>query len=205
MDNKDYLEQISAKPPAPKKGLGVGGLLHSKFAIFGIVALVLFVLFAIIGALLGSNKGGVENLAIKLQLHVRNTAEVISTYQPNIKSTGLRSNSASLSTVLTNTNVQLTNYITEQYKVKDKDVNKNITEQAQTEKDALNSDLFEAKINGILDRVYAHKMAYEISKLMTEENELYDKAKDDTLKSILSDSYDSLENLYNGFNDFSEG
>ena len=78
-------------------------------------------------------------------------------------------------------------------------------EQATLEKDALHNELFEAKINGIIDRVYAHKMAYEIKTIQNEESRIMKTNKNEDLTGILKESYDSLENLYNSFNDFSEG
>ena len=65
-------------------------------------------------------------------------------------------------------------------------------------------DLFEAKINGNLDRIYAHKMSYEVSVIMNDETKLYNGSNDDALKAILSTSYTSLENLYNSISNFSE-
>ena len=66
------------------------------------------------------------------------------------------------------------------------------------------NELFEAKINGLLDRVFAHKMALEIYSVMSDEAGIANSSSDEALKSVLSSSYDSLNNLYPKFNDFSE-
>ncbi|MBQ2660461.1 hypothetical protein IJF86_03545, partial [Candidatus Saccharibacteria bacterium] len=76
--------------------------------------------------------------------------------------------------------------------------------EADLNRDSLESDLKSAKINGILDRIYARKMAYEISLLLGEESAIYNATEDTSLKSVLGDSYSSLSNLYDKFNDFSE-
>lgn len=204
MDNRDYLNQISAKPVAQKKK-GAGGLLGSKLTLIIIGAVVLFIAFAIIGSVLGSNKDKLKDNAVLLQLHLDSTAEIISKYQPSVKSSALRSDSASLSGIITNTNSKLTNYLVEKYDYKKSAANKDLIEQVKTEQDALDADLFEAKINGVLDRMYAHKMTYEITILKNEESKLYGDTKDEALKEILSESLSSLENLYTKFNDFSEG
>jgi hypothetical protein len=47
-------------------------------------------------------------------------------------------------------------------------------------------------------------MALEISLITAEESSIYDASKDENLQSILEGSYNSLNNLYNNFNDFSE-
>ena len=60
------------------------------------------------------------------------------------------------------------------------------------------------KINGILDRVFAHKMAYEITMILSEESKLIDATKNEAFKEDLKENHNSLENLYDKFNDFSE-
>ena len=87
---------------------------------------------------------------------------------------------------------------------KEKDIKKEIIEKEATAKQELATELFEAKINGILDRIYANKMAYEISIITTNESQLIKSTNDETLKDALNESYDSLETLYSKFNDFSE-
>lgn len=210
MDSQEYLNQISAKS-APVKGgpnmenkVGIAGIIRSKYFMFGAIALGLFILMAIIGVVLGSNKDDLKTKVEKLKLHIDGTSAVIESYQPNVKSSILRSQSASFGTLLSNTNSQLSKYIEEKYSEKANKISKNLVEEARTNQDALDAELFEAKINGNLDRVYAHKMAYEISLLTTEEASIIRATKDETLSEILSQSYDSLEKLYDGFNDFSE-
>ena len=106
--------------------------------------------------------------------------------------------------MLTNTNNELTSFITEKYDFKAKNVSKNLTTAANSAKDALLQELFEAKINGNLDRIYAHKMAYEISLIATEETKIINSTKNDDLKELLTKSYNSLDTLYSQFGDFSE-
>ena len=178
--------------------------MSSKFFLVGTIGVVLLVVIMIIGMLLGGGKGGEKNLSFALKLHLDNTSAVIQKYQPNVKSSDLRSSSASLYSVLSNTSRDLTNYITEKYDYKEKNVNKNLVEEATTAKDALENELFKAKINGIMDRIYAHKMAYEIAAFMMEESKLINSTGNATLKESLTTSYNSLKNLYDKFNDFSE-
>ena len=61
MDNQEYLNQISMKPEAaqPNKK-GIGGLLSSKITWFLVGAVGLFIVFAIIGAVLSANKGSTK-------------------------------------------------------------------------------------------------------------------------------------------------
>ena len=204
MDNQEYLNQISAKPAKAKKGFDIGSLFGSKVVIFIAIAFVAFIAMAIIGALLGSNRGSALADTTDLSLHLESTGKVISEYQPQIKSSGLRSNSASLASIITATRGQLDAYLAEKTNDKNKNKTSNAQERIQAEQDALSKELFEARINGYLDRVYAHKMAYEIERFMNEETKIYNETSDDDLKEILDESYNSLENIYSSFNEFPE-
>ncbi len=204
MDGQEYLNQISAKSAPVKLKSKTNGILSSKITWFLVGAVGVFILLAIIGLILNAGKGDLVNDITRLQLHLQSTSEVISEYQPKVKSSLLRSHSASLDTVLTNTSSELTNYIKDSHE-KNKEAEKNIAEQIKTEQDALLNELFEAKITGILDRIYAHKMAYEITMLMNEEMKVYNESRNDALKDIMDESYNSLKKLYDNFNNFSEG
>lgn len=204
MDGQEYLNKISAELQ-PKTQKQKEGRLGPKIFIIVAIGVVAFILIAILGAALGGPNKGEKSKTFQLLAHLENTTEMIAEYQPSVKSSDLRSSSASLYSVLSNTKSELTEYATDKYKLKAmKDIDKNILEQAKTEQDALNEELFKGKINGILDRVYAYKMAYEISMLKLQEDDLYTVTHNDTLKDILNKSYDSLENLYDKFNNFSE-
>lgn len=206
MESQDYLNQISVKPASNAPESGLDKILKSKYTWIIGGGVLLFILIAIIGAIIGSGSVSLENELIKLQLRIDSTSEVISEYQPKVRSSALRSSSASLSTVLANTSSKLTSYLAEKYDYKknNKD-NKKITEQIKTEQDGLLNELFEAKITGVLDRTYAQKMAFEVSKILTEESNINKKNRDDELQGIINESYGSLENLYDNLNGFSEG
>ena len=96
MDSQDYLDQISrsARPVKPAKK-GVGGFFSSKWFKWGLVALVVLVVVIIFGSILG-NRTTLEERCTTLKLKMDGTAEVISEYQPFVKSSLLRSISASL-------------------------------------------------------------------------------------------------------------
>lgn len=203
MDGQEYLNQISMQNRPVKKS-GVSKLLSSKIFLVSMIGVVLLILIIIVGSILGGGKGGDKNLSFALKLHLENTEEVIQDYQPNVKSSDLRSSSASLYSVLSNTNRELTDYITEKYNYKESDVSESIVSDAELARDELETGLFNAKIGGTLDRTYALKMAYEISLIKSEEAKIINSTKNSDLAGILTTSYNSLENLYNKFNDFSE-
>ena len=201
MEGQEYLNQLAAEArPIKQKN----GLTSSKLFIGLIVAIVALIIIVIAGMVINGNQGGEKNLGSALKLHIDNTSSIIKTYQNNIKSSDLRSSSASLDSILDDTSTKLTNYLVEKYKYKEKSVEKKILSDATTASEELDAELFEAKINGVLDRIYAHKMAYEISLLLAEESKLMETSRNETLDDLLKTSYDSLENLYPKFNDFSE-
>ena len=204
MDSQDYLDQISAKvrPVKQKKSVG-GSILGSKYFKWGMIALAALIVIILIGSILGG-KETLEQKCTNLKLHIDGTTEAITEYQPNVKSSLLRSLSASLKGVFTNTSSQLGSYMAEAYGYEDNKVKDSVKEEAALTRDALMNELFEAKINGLLDRVYAHKMTLEIYTVISDEKGIFGSTSDENLKSLLSNSIDSLNNLYTQFNDFSE-
>lgn len=200
MEGQDYLNQISASVRPEKKSKL--GFTNSMFFKLGVGAVIAFVVIMIIGMIISGGKAGAKDQAISLKLNIDNTLEVIAEYQPSVKSSDLRSNSASLYSVLANTNRELTNFITEKYNYKPKDDDKKFAEKVSQERYELESALFEAKINGILDQVYASKIAYTILLISSKENSLFNASSDQALQTLLTTSYNSLETLYDQFNNF---
>ena len=203
MEGQDYLNQISMQN-RPVKKTGMSKILSSKIFMVSMIGVVLLILIIIVGSILSGGKKGDKNLSYALKAHLDNTEEVIQTYQPSVKSSDLRSSSASLYSVLSNTNRELTDYVTEKYDFKEKDLPEVTVSDAQLARDDLEADLFNAKISGTLDRTYALKMAYEISLIMSEEAEIINSTSDADLGELLTTSYNSLKNLYSKFDDFSE-
>ncbi len=204
MDKQEYLNRLSADIRPEKPAGKFSRILSSKIflvCLFGLIGLIFII---IIGSILSGLKGSQKDKIIAFKLHLDNTSEIMEKYQKNIKSSILRSNSASLSSIISDTNNSVSNYLKEKYDFKEKNIPQKITDQATLEKDELESSLAEAKINGMLDRTYANKMAYEISMFTTEENQIYNSIKDEPLKETLGKSINSLNNLYHEFNGFLE-
>ncbi len=203
MDGQDYLNQISASV-RPEKKQGFTGILSSKFFIFGVVSLIILIGTIIIGSILGGAKGDEKDSLARLKLNMETVYNIVGDNQRTIKSSVLRSSNATLLSILSNSNRDINNYLEEKYAVKDDDIDKNIIEEDKLNKEGIEADLFNARINGNLDRVFAVKITYEISSIMNQEGKIYNSTKSDELKQIISNSYSSLENLYNDFSSFSE-
>ena len=105
MDGQDYLNQISASVRPEKKSKM--SFMNSTIFKVAAVAVVVFILIAIVGGILGGGKEGAKDQAISLKLNLDSTLEVIAEFQPSVKSSDLRSSSASLYSVLSNTNRDL--------------------------------------------------------------------------------------------------
>ena len=204
MESQEYLNQISAKVRPEKVSKGGLNFLNSIYVKIILGAVAALVLLALLGSLISGTRVDESTKVLSLNARIANTESVIKTYQTNVKSSDLRSNAASLASVLANTSRELTTYVSEKYKSKSKDAQKAIETKATTDKAELETELFSAKINGILDRIFAHKMAYEISVIATREEEIINSTGKAELKEILTTSYESLANLYDKFNDFSE-
>ena len=203
MDNKSYLNQISAENRPVKKSKA-SNILSSPFTKILAIGIVVLIAIVIVGAILGNNKDNTKNKTIALGLHTKNLITTINYYQPSIKSSILRSSSAALSTILNSTKSAIDTYLTNKYELKEKDIEQKIVDSENALFVELDNSLIEAKINGLLDRTYARQMAYEISVVMNRESEIYKTIKDENLKTSLSSSYDSLGQLYDSFDSFSE-
>ena len=208
MDKKEYLNQISSHPTAKspmmnKDWMGkIQAILHSKFLWIGVGCVVAFIVLAMIGGLLSGGRGDNKDRVYALSLRVSSLNDVISEYQNSVLSSELRGYSASLSSVLSNTATNLNNYISEYYKTKQKEIPKTITGPEEEAKQKLSDELFEARITGRLDQVYAQRMAIEISTIMDREETIHNSINNEQLDTMLSSSYDSLANLYPKFNEF---
>ena len=205
MDGQDYLNQIS-ESAKPKKASRSGILSPRNLKIGGIVAGVIIIIIVIASIFSGMNKKpSLKTNIISMRMYMDSTNSAIGSYQKKVKSSKLRSYSASLSSVLSNTSGNITTYLKSKYDFKDSQITKKMKSNEATHLNELESELFNAKINGILDRIYAHKMAYEISIITAKEHAIIEKVKDTDFKETLTTSYNSLANLYTQFNDFSEG
>lgn len=203
MDNKAYLEQIAGSNRPVKKS-GLGDIFSSKLIKIVLIGVAALFVIIILGSLLSGGSSNLQDKAISLKVHFDKLIETLETYQPYVKSSDLRGASASLSSISKTTSSDLNEYLAAKYNFKENRVDKSIEEKETSLFEALDQELFEGKINGLLDRTFARKIAQEISTLTARESEIFNKSNDNTLKNILKTSYDSLENLYDSFNNFSE-
>lgn len=214
MDGQEYLSQIAKDDTRPKRqkdtsgGLGLGidfkKILHSKIFLGVVIGLVLLFAVMIITSAMSGNKADIPDLATKLKAEIDETTEMINKYQDRVKSSTVRSNGASLYSVLSGTGLGLGGWITTAYP-EYKGLSEKETAALEASKTALDEELFAAKITGKLDWTFSSKMAEQIANILAQEDNLYTQTKDADLKQILESNYDSLENLYNAFDNYLVG
>ena len=203
MDRQEYLDQISALN-RPVKQSKLKAIMASKIFWIITIGLVAFLLMALFSSIITGSKSSGKDRVFSLILHIDDTSQVINEYQPKVKASNLRSYSATLYSVLLNTKNNLTSFAEQQYNYGKVKIKEGIEEEQELAKEGLENELFEAKINGVLDRTYVRKMLYEISLITTEEEQILRSTNSDELKEILNTSYTALNTLYEKFNGFSE-
>ena len=212
MDGQEYLSQIAQDDTRPKQQKDTGGglgidfkkILRSKIFIGVVVGLVLLFLVMIITSAVTGNKEDMSDLATKLKAEIDETTEMINKYQDRVKSSTVRSNGASLYSVLSGTGLGLSGWITTVYPDY-KGLSEKEEAKLEESKATLDEELFEAKITGKLDWTFSQKMAEQIANILTQEDKIYKETKDENLKQILESNYGSLENLHNAFDSYLVG
>lgn len=205
MDNLEYLQQIAKAnrplPPAQPVKSQTSTLI--KIIVGGIVA---FIAVVILGIALGNMGAKTGDLAKQIYVRANNLNTTVTTYNKSLKSSRLRSISTSLSGTLINTTGQLSTYLGS---LKEGDKNALIPSESvlnsETElTNALNTSLNNAKLNGILDRTYAHQISLQVSLLLSLEAQLIARQPDQPLLSIIEQSYSSLSTIQTSLEEYSD-
>lgn len=201
MDNLSYLNQISASaaPPSTKKSTSPLPFLQQKgFRIFIIIAgaiIVLSIIFGIISSIFNRETDYVP----RLQLRTTNLYSTITDYSSQIKSSSLRAANSSLATIIGNMSDTLSTYIDPKYEIPPK-----VEEEEEAISSELSAALFEAKINGLLDRTYARQLAYSISIILSLEEEALSHTSDQSIKAYLTTSAENLNKILPAFSEYSD-
>lgn len=194
MDNQAYLDQITASTrPSQSKQSPFSSLIF-KIAALGIGLTVIIIIF---GSLLGAANNKERDLSEQLSIRMTNLSETINTYNSSVKSPELRSIGTSFSTVLANTNRDLSNYLVAKYNFDPKKANQKMLQSETQLIEDLNTALEDARLNGILDRTYVNKLNLEITLLLSLESDILSRTTNSDLQNILQNSTSSLESLLN--------
>ena len=211
MDNKQYLESIAKDTRAagtPKKGL-FGLDLNippvAKKLLVGVgIALVLIIIVAMIVSILGGTGDKERDYVDKVYLRTSHLAKEIPAYNKQVKSSQLRSMGTSLVSVLNETEYSIANVLKNDFAAEkiDESENTKINESENNAMAELLTNLDNAQLNGLLDRVYHREITYQIGTLLSMEHEAYTSTKISGLKSALETSMNNLNQLYEQFQSF---
>lgn len=201
MNNLEYLNQISQenRPTSAKKSASISLII--KIAVGGLVA---FLFIMCLGMALSAGKTSPTDLTKQLYVRTANLNTALTTYNKSLKSSQLRAIGTSLNGVLTSATASLTGYLASEGD-KEADLNppeKLLTVETETI-EALDTALNNAKLNGILDRVYANQIQLQVSLLVTFISQLEQRTKDTELLEIISQYQSNLIVIEQSLKDYS--
>lgn len=191
MNNLEYLNQISqeTRPTSAKKSNSLSLII--KIAVGGIAA---FLFIMCVGLVLNAGKSSPTDLTKQLYVRTANLNTTLTTYNKSLKSSQLRAIGTSLNGVLTGASASLSNYLLPEGGEKgDLNPPEKLLAAETTTDEELNTSLNNAKLNGILDRVYANQIQLQVSLLISFIAQLEPRTKDEALLDIIT-QYQS--NLY---------
>lgn len=191
MNNLEYLNQISqeTRPTSAKKSNSLSLII--KIAVGGIAA---FLFIMCVGLVLNAGKSSPTDLTKQLYVRTANLNTTLTTYNKSLKSSQLRAIGTSLNGVLTGASASLSNYLLPEGGEKgDLNPPEKLLATETTTDEELNTSLNNAKLNGILDRVYANQIQLQVSLLISFIAQLEPRTKDEALLDIIT-QYQS--NLY---------
>lgn len=196
MDKLEYLNQISQsnRPVKPVKKSFISGGLILKILVSGIIATALLIC---IGVVANTGPARATDLSRQLYVRIENVNKLISTYNPKLKSSQLRSISYSLSGALTGASTQLSAYLVATYPDSKTPLvpSTEIATNEEYSNTNANNLLYKAQINGTLDRAYANQITLQVSLLMSMISELLARDKDPNLGVILDNFYSNLNTI----------
>lgn len=208
MDKLEYLNQISQSTRTTAKPTGFAAFLANNSLILKILigGLVAFAILVGVGTLINNGNATSVDLSKQLYTRIENVNKTISTYNRNLKSSQLRSITSSLTGTLTGTGAQLKSYLETTYS-EEKDplaLPESLAASEAAADTTLNDTLNTAKLNGLLDRVYASQVLLQVNLLLSLTSELAARDKDPTLYQILNSFYGNLTTIRQSLNSYSD-
>ena len=199
-----YLQQISAtsKPVAQKKGFS----LNPKILIGIGVAVVVIIFFSVIASMLGNVTDKEKEEAIRLDIRTNYLLTNLNNFTNSVKSSNLRSMGATLSTHLTELNRDLAPLLMEYWEFEDweNDSPPEILEEEGETANELYYKLENARLNGLLDRVYVREIALQIALLNSIQTEIIARTERPELIELLEKSTTNLRELHQQFSDYTD-
>ena len=210
MDNMAYLQQIAGVDNSvnqKKKNDNPLAKLFNvwTFLILGILAVLVVIVMVIVSAL---NKVDIKDQELMQRSYwmAHNLVDTtFGEYNEHIKNSDIRNMSASFRGVLNEIILNEKNQLSSEFQFEIDDVDEETDAILKEEKEKiekLNETLYEAKINGILDRVYLREMTMQIAYLRAHQSEIVARTKNSTVSDFSQRMVDNLDNLYEQFHNF---
>ncbi len=205
MNNLEYLNQISqsSRPVSTKKTASSKFPIALIAKIIGIGLAVLMVIL-LIGGVISNINSRVPELTKQVYTRSVNLDKTLKTYNKLLKSSRLRSIGSSLDATLTGTQNQLETYLESKYGKKATTPKDSILEEETNMTEKLERNLTNARLNGILDRMYKNQIEYQVSLLLSMCSELETRAKDEELLKIITQMDSNLTTIQESFEAYSE-
>lgn len=199
----EYLNQIAQDNRAVGQKTGKGLPIDPKWLKIIGVGVIGVILIMIIGGLLGRLGTAERDLMDRIYARTQNLNNSITEYNGSVKSSELRSMGNSLSAVLTETNSKVAGLLTSEYgaggtEPRDEAVTTEESEHIQ----AVNSQLYYGKINGLMDRYFVREMSREIVLLQSLESEALEKTSSQAVKDAMVNSWNNLNKLETQFENY---
>jgi len=188
----DYLNQIA--PEMPKKP-GFGLNLRTVVFFGGIAVVLVIILVIIVSVVTNASKEPWQQLSVRLAT----TQTITDDATKKLKNSQIRSANSTLNLYLTNTQRDLAPILKSQ-NIIIKEIPASIkTSEAGT---AMIARLEDGRLNGKFDSTYAREMNYQLSRLISLYQELYNTSSGST-KTYLNESYKNLVPIQKTIADFS--
>lgn len=172
-----------------------------KLLVIGIAAIILVI---IIGSAFKGESHDINSDLLSLKAQLDSFSKTIDDYGGSATDSTLRSATASLSSALAESNQELTDYLSENYDFAKKGLPEEVSAAEAEYYTVLNGELAVARAGQFFDRAYARKIIFALERLMANEYDIYDYAKEDDAKNLLAGFYNNLATIYNIFNNYSK-
>lgn len=210
MNNKDYLNQIASDTRGAKATSGglLGGLGFSPKMVKIIIGIVIVsILIIIFGLIASSGKGSDSDrdIADRLYLRTKNVSQILDRNNSHIKSPELRSITNSFKSIISELNYRISTSLKEDYgsESPDEPASESTLTSETDYADSLTKTLDNARISGTLDRAIANEVSFNISMIISMEQDIAATTKYDNLKDYLATSEANLSQIQSQLENYS--
>jgi len=190
----NYLDSIAPPPPPPKFFSGSFGKIF--FAMLGVFVLAVSLIVAFSGK---DSTADLQQLAVRLD-HMSQTAKTV---QKNLKSNNLSKNNSIYQLWVIGSQKQAEDLLA-QAGVKKSQYNKTMDASEKSRADKLDAKFEDARLNGVLDRVYASTMANETQQMINLFTTMSKASKAKAIRDYAKSTSASLVDIQKGFDSYTD-